>query len=123
MIRMALQNFPKPTTPLAVGLFVEAEIEGRMVDNIFRSAALGAAQRRCRADRRCREPAAAAPKSKCCARISQSVLISSGLEPGDRVCVSPVEAFVDGLLVKLVIDGVIEGAPENSPTDQLAQQK
>ena len=105
------------TTPLAVGLFVEAEIQGRTVENIFRVPRSALRDEDgvliADADNRLRRR-----KVEVLRTDFQSALISSGLEPGDRVCVSPVEAFVDGLLVKLVTEGV----PEDPPVDQLALQ-
>jgi len=105
---------PEQTTPLAVGLFVEAEIEGRAVDNIYRLP---------RSALRNEDSVLVADPDNRLRRREvdvlrtdfQSVLISSGLEAGDRVCVSPVEAFVDGLIVEIV--------PGNLTTDHLALQK
>ena len=87
--------------PLAVGLFVEAEIEGRLVRDAF--VVPGAALRDTnqvlviddedrlrfrevevlRADRR-------------------QVVIGAGLEAGERVCVSPLEAVTDGMRVRVL---------------------
>jgi hypothetical protein len=36
----------------------------------------------------------------------ESVLVSDGLEAGDRVCISPIEAFIDGLLVKVMAEEI-----------------
>jgi RND family efflux transporter MFP subunit len=88
-------------TPLVVGLFVDAEIQGRTVDGVYRL------------------PRSALRKNQDVLLVDdgnqlrrrhvevlrtdfESVYISSGLNPGDRICVSPVEAFVDGLLVEVV---------------------
>ena len=101
-------------TPLAVGLFVEAEIEGRKVDDVFRlpRAALRDEGHVLIADtdNRLRRR-----KVNVLRTDFESVLISGGLEAGERICVSPIEAFVDGLLVKLVT--------ESEPVDQLALRK
>jgi RND family efflux transporter MFP subunit len=104
---------PEQITPLAVGLFVEAEIEGRMVDNIYRlpRSALRDEDNVLIADTNNR---LRRRKVEVLRTDFESVLISSGLEAGDRVCVSPVEAFVDGLLVETV--------PGDVATDQLAQK-
>jgi len=90
-------------TPLAVGLFVEAAIEGRHVDGVYR---LPRAALRKRgsvlivdAENRLRRREVEVLRTD-----YESVLISEGLQPGDRVCVSPVEAFVDGLLVEVVVE-------------------
>lgn len=102
---------PEQQTPLAVGLFVEAEIEGRTVDNVFqlpRSALRNEDNVLIvDADNRLRRR-----KVDVLRTDFKSALISSGLQAGDRVCVSPVEAFVDGLLVEVV--------PENIPAEKLA---
>lgn len=102
---------PEQQTPLAVGLFVEAEIEGRTVDNVFqlpRSALRNEDNVLIiDADNRLRRR-----KVDVLRTDFKSALISSGLQAGDRVCVSPVEAFVDGLLVEIV--------PENTPAEKLA---
>jgi RND family efflux transporter MFP subunit len=105
---------PEQTTPLAVGLFVEAEIKGRAVDNIYRlpRSALRNEDSVLIADpdNRLRRR-----KVEVLRTDFQTVLISGGLEAGVRVCVSPVEAFVDGLIVEIV--------PEKPTTDHLALQK
>jgi RND family efflux transporter MFP subunit len=102
---------PEQQTPLAVGLFVEAEIEGRTVDNVFqlpRSALRNEDNVLIiDADNRLRRR-----KVDVLRTDFKSALISSGLQAGDRVCVSPVEAFVDGLLVEIV--------PDNTPAEKLA---
>jgi RND family efflux transporter MFP subunit len=107
-------NHPEQTMPLAVGLFVEVEIEGRTVENIYRLPRSALRNEDSvlivDADDRLRRRRVEVLRTD-----FQSVLISNGLEAGDRVCVSPVEAFIDGLLV--------EAVPENPSTDHLALQK
>jgi len=106
-------NHPEQTTPLAVGLFVEAEIEGRSVDNVYRLPRSALRNNNnvliADADNRLRRRTVEVLRTD-----FKSVLISDGLDAGDRVCVSPVEAFIDGLLVKIV--------PEEMPTSHLAQK-
>ena len=87
--------------PLAMGLFVEADIDGRTVEQVYR---LPRSALRNKADvlvvddqSRLRQRRIEVLRTN-----FASVLISGGLEPGDQVCVSPVEAFVDGLLVEAV---------------------
>jgi RND family efflux transporter MFP subunit len=93
--------------PLAVGMFVEAEINGRRVGNIVRlprTALRGDAQVLVvdstdhlyyrdidifRLDR-------------------DEVLVRGGLEPGDRVCVSNVEAAVNGMRVRVEENAVTD---------------
>ena len=105
-------------TPLAIGLFVEAEIGGRIVDDVFRlpRAALRNESNVLIVDTGNRLQRR---KVNVLRTDFESVLISSGLEAGERICVSPVEAFVDGLLVKIVT----ESEPDDTPVDQLASQK
>ncbi len=90
-------------TPLAVGLFVEAEIEGLSAENIVvlpRSALRNNDQVLVvDADDKLRfraiEPL----------RLYQdNVLIKSGLSHGDRVCLSPLQTAIDGMTVNPVIE-------------------
>jgi RND family efflux transporter MFP subunit len=87
--------------PLAVGMFVEAVIHGRTVANgfVLPRAALRAgdtvwvvdAQERLRA-----RPVTVAR------RDGDRVVVAAGLTTGERVCLSALEAFVDGMQVRLV---------------------
>lgn len=89
--------------PFAVGLFVEAEIEGRLVDGVYslpRSALRGK-------DR----VMVVDPESRARLRpvtllqsLSDRVLVSSGLEPGDRVVTSPLALTLDGMPVEVEPD-------------------
>jgi multidrug efflux pump subunit AcrA (membrane-fusion protein) len=94
-------NDPERTTPLVVGLFVEATIEGRVVDKVFKlpRSALRKQDDVLVVDG---ENRLRRRKVELLRTDFESAYITSGLEPGDRVCVSPVEAFVDGLLVEVV---------------------
>jgi RND family efflux transporter MFP subunit len=96
---------PEQITPLAVGLFVEAEIEGRTVDAVFRlpRSALRNEDDVLIADN---ENRLRRRKVEVLRTDFSSVYITDGLEAGDQVCVSPVEAFVDGLLVEVVAEPV-----------------
>jgi len=87
--------------PLMVGLFVEAEIEGRTVRQVTEvpRAALRDEQRLLVVD----------AQSKLRLRKVQilraglrTAVVRSGIEPGDRACVSPVDVPVDGMTVKTV---------------------
>jgi len=102
---------PERVTPLAVGLFVEAEIEGRMVDAVFQlpRSALRNQDDVLIVDS---ENRLRMRKVDVLRTDFASVYISSGLAAGDRVCVSPVEAFIDGLLVEVV--------SEYTPVEHLA---
>ena len=109
---------PEQQAPLAVGLFVEAEIEGRVVPGVFRlpRAALRNGNNVLIADT---ENRLRRRKVDVLRTDFESALISSGLEAGERICVSPVEAFVDGLLVKIVTGS----EPDDTRVDQLALQE
>jgi RND family efflux transporter MFP subunit len=89
--------------PLAVGLFVEATIAGRSVPNAYvlpRTALRpddriyvvdGKAQLRFRDVEVLRTE-------------SDRIVVGKGLVPGDRVCVSPLAAAVDGMRVRVIGD-------------------
>lgn len=86
--------------PLSVGLFVEAEISGPEVRNIVvlpRSALRGGDRVLIvDADERLRFRAVDV------LRVSRDqVLVQGGLEDGDRVCVSPLEIAMEGMLVRV----------------------
>jgi RND family efflux transporter MFP subunit len=97
------------TAPLSVGLFVNAEIEGLIADNVMvlPRSALREGNRVLVVDAEDRlryrdiEPL----------RLYQDeVLVGSGLAAGDRVCVSPIQTAVEGMPVKpLQEPGVIAG--------------
>jgi RND family efflux transporter MFP subunit len=92
------------SAPLSVGLFVNAEIEGLTVDDIvvLPRSALREGNRVLIVDgenrRRCRniEPLRL---------YHDDVLIKAGLEPGERVCLSPLQTPIDGMTVNPVADG------------------
>jgi len=87
--------------PLAVGLFVEAEIKGKLVRDVVvipRSALRGTESVLMIDD-----------ENKLHFRIvevlrkdSETVIISSGLEQGERICISPLEAVVEGMKVRVL---------------------
>jgi len=86
--------------PLAVGLFVDAEILGREIDGVYSlpaSALRGSDQvvvidADNRAYRR---------RVKLLQRLQDRVLIASGIEAGDRVVTTPLALTVDGMLVEV----------------------
>jgi len=102
---------PAQETPLVVGLFVEAEITGRTVQNVFRlpRSALRNQNEMLIVDdsNRLRLRSVAVLQTD-----FDSVYIDEGLRAGERICISPVETFIDGLLV--------EAVDETLPADQLA---
>ena len=98
---------PNQVVPLVVGLYVEVEIEGRTVEGVFRLP---------RAALRNKDEVLIVDSGNRLRKRRVEVLrtdfaqvyISSGLEAGDRVCVSPIEAFVDGVLVQAVQDAAAD---------------
>jgi RND family efflux transporter MFP subunit len=99
-------------TPLWVGLFVEAEIEGMDVDDVVvlpRSALRGGDQ-----------VLVVGPDDKLTVRpvellrvAADQVLIRAGLAAGERVCISPLESATEGMLVRVQpADESLAGAVE-----------
>ncbi len=105
------QNAAIGSAPLAVGLFVEAEIQGRKVEDVF-----VLPRRALRTDigedlvyvvdvaNRLRFTPVEVLRAK-----RDEVVIGSGLQAGDRVCVSPMAAAVDGMAVRTLRAGEGEG--------------
>jgi len=100
-----------PVAPLVVGLYVEADIVGRTVDNLFRlpRSALRNGDRVLIVDRanRLRQREVQVLRTD-----YDSVYVAAGITAGEQICISPMETFVDGLLVEIVA--------EQSAADQLA---
>jgi len=94
------------SAPLAVGLFVEAKIQGRNVEGVFvlprtalRTDTGSDLVYVVDAGDRLRF------KSVDVLRANRDdVVIGGGLRPGDRVCVSPLAAAVDGMVVRIISD-------------------
>ncbi len=89
--------------PLAVGMFVEAEILGRKVPGavVLPRAALRGEDRVLIVDGedRLRERRVTVLRAD-----GEQVVVSAGLAAGERVCVSPLETAVDGLRVRPVTE-------------------
>ena len=93
------------TIPLPIGLYVEADIEGRTVENIIslpRSVI-----------RNNNQVLIVDAENKMYYREveifrleEQQVLISSGILPGERICISPIQAVVDGMAVQPVVQAI-----------------
>jgi RND family efflux transporter MFP subunit len=99
------------SAPLAVGLFVDAEIQGRTVENVFvlprtalRTDAGSDLVYVVDAGDRLRFKAVEVLRAK-----RDDVVIGGGLRAGDRVCVSPLAAAVDGMAVRIVSGTEAEG--------------
>jgi RND family efflux transporter MFP subunit len=111
------QNGATGSAPLAVGLFVEAEIQGRGVENVFvlprtalRTDAGSDLVYVVDAGDRLRFTVVEVLRAE-----RADVVIGSGLRPGDRVCVSPLAAAVDGMAVRIVSDPEGEGRLGQQP--------
>lgn len=90
--------------PLAVGMFVDAAIVGRTVPGtiVVPRAALRDGNRVLVVDAEER----LRPREVEVLRVERDVAaLRAGVAPGERVCVSPVEAFTDGMRVRTVEDG------------------
>jgi multidrug efflux pump subunit AcrA (membrane-fusion protein) len=97
------------TIPLSVGLFVNAEIEGLLVDNIVRlpRPALRDASQVLVVDAEDRLQF----RTVDLLRLHQDeVFVRGGLAPGERVCVSPLQTVVEGMPVVPVTDGAPDAA-------------
>jgi RND family efflux transporter MFP subunit len=109
--------------PLAAGMFVRAEIAGRVLEQAVvlpREALRGDVVLVIEAQR----PAAAGgpaalvlrPRQVAVAYKDRSVVVlASGVEPGERVCLSQLEAWTDGMPVR--IDAVATSRPASAPAN------
>ena len=86
-----------------MGLFVEAEIQGRRRRSVavLPRAALRDGDRVLVVDG---GSAAATARSRCVRTLDDEVVIGAGLEAGELVCVSTLETVVDGMRVRSVRD-------------------
>jgi RND family efflux transporter MFP subunit len=91
--------------PLPIGLLVQADISGRTVDNVI------ALPRH--VIRKNTQVLVAAPDDTLHIREvdilrleRDRVLIQGGLKAGEKVCVSPIQAVVDGMRIRIVNDAV-----------------
>ncbi len=98
--------------PLAVGMYVEAEIEGKVVTGVAvlpRSALRGSSQLLVvDGDSRLRFRDVDILRA-----TTEAVLVRAGLEEGEAVSLSPLEAVTDGMQVQILGDaaGLVEEAP------------
>jgi len=84
--------------PLAVGLYVEADIGGKVVDNAIvlpRSALRGRSQVLIIDDERLYFRTVDVLRAD-----SETIVITGGLKAGERVCISPLDTVVDGMRVR-----------------------
>lgn len=113
-----------PHVPLAVGLFVEAEIVGRTVPEAFvlpRSALYAANEEAgdrvyvIDADDRLRVSPVEVLRTE-----REEVVIGDGLAAGDRVSISPLTAVVDGMRVRIADS--LEAAPESPRPEAVGKE-
>lgn len=92
-------------TPLTVGLFVEAEIEGRLAEDVVvlpRNALRNGNQVLVvDDDNRLRYR-----DVKPLRMYRDQVLIREGLEAGERVCISPLQTVIDGMPVEPIVEQI-----------------
>jgi len=97
--------------PLAVGMFVEAEVEGRVYEDVFvlPREALRTGDKLFVLDG---ENNLRAREIAILRRDRKTVVVRGGLTAGERVCTSPLETFVDGMPVQVVVD---PAQPDDKP--------
>lgn len=110
----------KPVTPLAVGLFVKAEIEGQSIDRAFvipRDALRPNNQvYLVDAENRIRFRDVEVLRTE-----RDQVILGGGLSKGDRICTSPLEAVIDGMRVRVLEDDPAELAEKSDPMHETLQ--
>lgn len=100
----AVQNPPQgestQSIPLPVGLYVEASIQGKTVDNLYAlpREVIRSGNRVLIVDA---ENRLRFREVEILRLENERVLIASGLRPGERICMSPIQAVVDGMLVQV----------------------
>ncbi len=95
--------------PLSVGLFVNADIEGLLVDEVvvLPRNALHSGGRVLVVDE---ENKLRFREIEILRLYQDDVLIKAGLQPGERVCISPMQTPIEGMTVNPIIDsGIAEG--------------
>ena len=98
-----IDSTTRDSIPLPIGLYVNADIQGRIVDDVIalpRSVI-----------RNNNQVLVVDAENKMFFREvdifrleEERVLISGGLLPGERICISPIQAVVDGMAVQPVIE-------------------
>lgn len=100
----AVQNPPagesSQSIPLPVGLYVEASIRGKTVDNLYAlpREVIRSGNRVLIVDA---ENRLRFREVEILRLEDDRVLIAAGLRPGERICMSPIQAVVDGMLVQV----------------------
>lgn len=93
--------------PLTVGLFVNATISGQTIDSVYvvPRAALRGHDRVLIVDNDDRIQFRQVEVQR---RASDYILVSRGLQQGERVCLSQLEAVVDGMQVRTLTDATVQ---------------
>lgn len=103
--------------PLAVGLFVRATIHGREVEPVYL-----APRKAFRYDRDLmvvdRENRLRLRQVEILRREPDQMVFRAALAPGDRVCVTPLEAVTDGMQVRVLDEAVDHTPPTSGATPQ-----
>lgn len=100
----AMQNPPagesSQSIPLPIGLFVEAEIRGKTVDGLYAlpREVIRSGNRVLIVDA---ENRMHYREVEILRLENERVLITSGLSPGERICMSPIQAVVNGMKVQV----------------------
>jgi len=97
--------------PLAAGMFVQAEIAGRAVPDVavLPRAALRGTNEMLVVDDEDRLRIRAVDVLR---TTSETVIVRGGLEAGERVCLSPLEAVTDGMRVRIYEESTAAGEAE-----------
>lgn len=88
--------------PLAAGMFVEADVAGRVLPEAFvlpRSALRGSDTVLVVEDERLRYREVEIVRTE-----AERIIVTSGLAAGEQVCISPIDAVVDGMQVRTLED-------------------
>lgn len=90
-------------TPLSVGLFVDAEIEGLSAENIvvLPRSSLRNSGKVLIVDEEDKLHFRAIEQLRL---YQDNVLVKGGLNPGDRVCLSPLQTAIEGMVVNPILD-------------------
>lgn len=101
-----------PRPPLAVGLFVDAAIEGRRLEDVFVVPRMalrpGLGLMVVDAESRLRLRQVQVLRLE-----ADQVVFKNGVEPGDRVCISPLDVITDAMRVRVIGE---ESPPVDAPT-------
>lgn len=108
--------------PLAVGLFVHAAIQGRRVEQVYR-----APRKAFRADRGLvvvnRESRLRLQPVEVLRWEMDHVVFRHAFEPGDRICITPLEVVTDGMQVRVMEEAADLSASGAAPNSSVTGQQ